>query len=58
MTFGVALDIDGVLVKDEKPIKGAAESLQLLQKHQIPFVFVTNGMLLFVVNFCNKVEVL
>lgn len=43
MTFGVALDIDGVLVKDEKPIKGAAESLQLLQQYQIPFVFVTNG---------------
>lgn len=39
----VAFDIDGVLLRGSVPIPGADEAIKLLQKHKIPFVFVTNG---------------
>ncbi len=42
--YACALDIDGVLVRGNKPIKGALESIKLLQSHRIPFVCLTNGM--------------
>ncbi|KAI1402020.1 HAD-superfamily hydrolase [Hypoxylon fuscum] len=38
-----AFDIDGVLVKGTKPIPGGRETIQLLQRHRIPFIFLTNG---------------
>lgn len=42
--YACALDIDGVLVRGNKPIRGALESIKLLQSHRIPFVCLTNGM--------------
>ncbi|PGH15082.1 TIGR01456 family HAD hydrolase [Helicocarpus griseus UAMH5409] len=41
--FAFAFDIDGVLLRSSKPLPGAAESLQYLQKQKIPFVLLTNG---------------
>lgn len=35
--------IDGVLLRKSTPIAGAPETLKYLQKHEIPFVFLTNG---------------
>lgn len=35
--------IDGVLLHVSKPIPGAAETLRFLQKHNIPFILLTNG---------------
>jgi len=42
-TVGVVLDIDGVLVRGPAVIPGAQAALKKLQKHKIPYVFVTNG---------------
>ncbi|KAK7946554.1 uncharacterized protein PG986_010875 [Apiospora aurea] len=41
--FAFAFDIDGVLLHVAKPIPGATETLRFLQKHQIPFILLTNG---------------
>ncbi|RYP78124.1 hypothetical protein DL770_006951 [Monosporascus sp. CRB-9-2] len=41
--FAFAFDIDGVLLHVAKPIPGASETLQYLQKHNIPFILLTNG---------------
>ncbi|KKA26461.1 hypothetical protein TD95_000120 [Thielaviopsis punctulata] len=41
--FAFAFDIDGVLLHVAKPIPGAAESLQYLHDHNIPFILLTNG---------------
>mmetsp|Transcript_6432 Transcript_6432/g.7361 ORF Transcript_6432/g.7361 Transcript_6432/m.7361 type:complete len:348 (-) Transcript_6432:403-1446(-) len=41
--IGVALDIDGVLIRGQKPLPGAKESLEKLRHHNIPFLFMTNG---------------
>ncbi|KAI2639325.1 HAD-superfamily subfamily IIA hydrolase [Xylaria nigripes] len=38
-----AFDIDGVLLHVAKPIPGATEALQYLQRHNIPFILLTNG---------------
>lgn len=38
-----AFDIDGVLVKGKFPLFGAKETLELLQRLKIPFIFLTNG---------------
>lgn len=35
--------IDGVLLRSAAPIPGAAESLNFLQDHHIPFILLTNG---------------
>lgn len=35
--------IDGVLLHVAKPIPGATQALQYLQKHNIPFILLTNG---------------
>ncbi|KAH6651832.1 putative HAD superfamily hydrolase [Truncatella angustata] len=37
------VSIDGVLLHVAKPIPGASESLQYLQKNDIPFILLTNG---------------
>ncbi|KAL0486592.1 CDP-alcohol phosphatidyltransferase class-I family protein [Acrasis kona] len=39
----VLFDIDGVLIRGKKKIKGATESLIRLQEARIPFAFLTNG---------------
>ena len=42
-SFGVLLDIDGVLVRGRKPIPGAREALEMLRQSDVPTVFLTNG---------------
>jgi HAD superfamily hydrolase (TIGR01456 family) len=42
-SVGVALDVDGVLVRGGAVIPGASSALKRLVKHNVPFVFVTNG---------------
>ncbi|KAI1081230.1 HAD-superfamily hydrolase [Whalleya microplaca] len=42
-TVAFAFDIDGVLMKGTKPLPGAREAIQELQRRNIPFVFLTNG---------------
>ena len=39
----IVLDIDGVLLRGSSPIKNAAKSIELLQKHRYPFLLMTNG---------------
>lgn len=41
--FGIALDIDGVLFRGTKIIRGAKEAIYKLERNRIPFVFITNG---------------
>lgn len=41
--FAFAFDIDGVLLHVAKPIPGAVETLKYLQRHNIPFILLTNG---------------
>ncbi|KAI0874051.1 HAD-superfamily subfamily IIA hydrolase [Hypoxylon argillaceum] len=41
--FAFAFDIDGVLLHIAKPIPGATETLKYLQRHDIPFILLTNG---------------
>ncbi|KAI1761131.1 putative HAD superfamily hydrolase [Hypoxylon sp. FL1150] len=41
--FAFAFDIDGVLLHVAKPIPGATQTLKYLQKHNIPFILLTNG---------------
>jgi HAD superfamily hydrolase (TIGR01456 family) len=38
-----AFDIDGVLLRSKDPLPGAKETLEFLQKHNISFIFLTNG---------------
>jgi HAD superfamily hydrolase (TIGR01456 family) len=40
---GVALDIDGVLLRGGKVIRRAPMAMELLESAKIPYVFVTNG---------------
>ncbi|KAK8042197.1 cat eye syndrome critical region protein 5 precursor [Apiospora rasikravindrae] len=42
-TIAFAFDIDGVLVKGKERLPGASETLRLLQKLKIPYMFLTNG---------------
>ncbi|KAI1755963.1 HAD-like domain-containing protein [Xylaria castorea] len=41
--FAFAFDIDGVLLHVAKPIPGATKTLEYLQRHDIPFILLTNG---------------
>lgn len=41
--IGIALDIDGVLLRGSQMLPTAQAALNLLIQHRIPFVFVTNG---------------
>ncbi|CAI5757917.1 unnamed protein product [Candida verbasci] len=41
--FAFVFDIDGVLIRGEKPIPQAKTALQLLNKHKIPYILMTNG---------------
>ncbi|CUM64533.1 uncharacterized protein PRCAT00002139001 [Priceomyces carsonii] len=36
-------DIDGVLVRGSHPLPKAKEALELLNKHKVPFILMTNG---------------
>lgn len=38
-----AFDIDGILIHSRKPLPGASETIQMLLKCKVPFVFLTNG---------------
>ncbi|KUJ16571.1 HAD-superfamily hydrolase, partial [Mollisia scopiformis] len=38
-----AFDIDGVLVRSKDPLPGAAATLAMLQRRNIPFILLTNG---------------
>ena len=42
-SFGVAFDIDGVLVRGREVLSGAEESVRRLKEARVPFVFMTNG---------------
>lgn len=42
-SFGVLLDIDGVLIRGRNPIPGAKEALEMLHQSDVPTVFLTNG---------------
>ncbi|KAH7353551.1 HAD-like domain-containing protein [Plectosphaerella cucumerina] len=42
-TPAFAFDIDGVLVKGKNPIPGARDAIALLQRLDVPFIFLTNG---------------
>lgn len=42
-SFGVLLDVDGVLVRGRKPIPGVKEALEMLRQAEAPSVFLTNG---------------
>lgn len=43
MRFGVALDIDGVLLRGARVVQGAKAALKKLTERGVPFIFVTNG---------------
>jgi HAD superfamily hydrolase (TIGR01456 family) len=40
---GIALDIDGVVLRGGKLIPGAKETIQKMVKEKVPFIFITNG---------------
>ncbi|KAK8139554.1 hypothetical protein PG984_000677 [Apiospora sp. TS-2023a] len=42
-TIAFAFDIDGVFVKGKDPLPGGADTLRLLQRLKIPYIFLTNG---------------
>ena len=43
-SFGVALDIDGVLLRGRDGVlPGARRALELLRRHRVPHIFMTNG---------------
>jgi len=42
-SFGVLLDIDGVLVRGRNAIPGAREALEMLQQSEVPTVYLTNA---------------
>ncbi|MGA2039956.1 MAG: TIGR01458 family HAD-type hydrolase [Bryobacteraceae bacterium] len=39
---GVLFDMDGVIYNDEHPIAGAAETIEWVQAHRVPHLFLTN----------------
>ena len=41
--IGVALDIDGVLLKGKQVLPVAKQALELLIQHKIPYIFMTNN---------------
>ncbi|KAI3339718.1 HAD-like domain-containing protein [Ustulina deusta] len=43
ISFAFAFDVDGVLVKGDKPIPGARETIKMLQEKHVPFILLTNG---------------
>lgn len=43
LSYGVAIDVDGVLLRGKTVLPGSPEALRVLMKHQIPHVFITNG---------------
>ena len=43
-SIGLAIDIDGVLLRGETVLSGASEALNLLRTLSIPHIFITNGI--------------
>ena len=43
MRKAFAIDIDGVILRGSKIIRGAKESIQKLENNQVPYIFITNG---------------
>jgi len=41
--IGVAIDIDGVLMKGRSVLPRASEAIKLLIHNKIPHIFITNG---------------
>ena len=41
--FGIAFDVDGVLLRGSRVLSGAVEALQTVQQREIPHLVVTNG---------------
>lgn len=42
---GVCFDIDGVLLRGSHVLPGAFEALDKLDRYNVPYIFLTNGML-------------
>lgn len=42
--LSLIVDIDGVIIKSKKAIPRAKEGIELIQKHNIPFLFFTNNI--------------
>ncbi|CZR69712.1 related to HAD superfamily hydrolase [Phialocephala subalpina] len=42
-TIAFAFDIDGVLVRSKDALPGAAKTIKMLQRRNIPFILLTNG---------------
>lgn len=42
-TIAFAFDIDGVLIRNNISLPGARETLSMLQRYKVPFIFLTNG---------------
>ncbi|PVH84824.1 HAD-superfamily hydrolase [Cadophora sp. DSE1049] len=42
-TIAFVFDIDGVLIENKKALPGATETIKMLLKRRIPFVFLTNA---------------
>ena len=38
------IDIDGVIIKSKHVIPRAKEGIELIQKHNIPYIFLTNNI--------------
>jgi NagD protein len=41
--IGFLIDMDGVIYRGTKAIRGSAEFIKTLQEKDIPYVFVTNN---------------
>lgn len=41
--FGVAIDVDGVLLRGKSLLPGAVEAVSYLKENEIPFGVLTNG---------------
>lgn len=41
--FAIVFDVDGVLLHDYHPIKGAQKAMQLVHNYKIPYIFLSNG---------------
>jgi len=49
-------DMDGVLYLDDKPIRGACELIQYLNKHDRQYVFLTNNSMLSIRQYVNRLK--
>jgi ribonucleotide monophosphatase NagD (HAD superfamily) len=49
--IGFVLDVDGVLIQDGKIIDGTIEAFNILDEKNIPYIFLTNGGGVCIINF-------